>query len=62
MSTKVTGRKCKRNRQKKMRGDRKGESNDTLDIPGRKVTSRIPSLPFAFWGNEHYFVFISKYQ
>ena len=32
-------------RQKNWRGDRKEESNDSPEIPGRRVTSEIPSLP-----------------
>ena len=30
---------------KNKRGDRKGESNDSPEIPDRRVTSDIPSLP-----------------
>ena len=43
---KMTRQKSKRTRQKKKnkRGDRKGESNDSPEIPDRRVTSDIPSL------------------
>ena len=30
---------------KNKRGDRKGESNDSPDIPDRRETSHIPGLP-----------------
>ena len=33
-------------RQKNMRGDRKGDSNDSPEIPDRNGTSDIPGLPW----------------
>ena len=38
-------RKGMRPRQKKQTGDRKGESNDSPQIPDRRETSDIPGLP-----------------
>ena len=35
-----------------MRGDRKGESNDSPKIPDRRETSDIPSLPLGGGGWE----------
>ena len=31
--------------EKNKRGDRKGESNDSPEIPDRRITSDIPGLP-----------------
>ena len=54
LTEKLQDRKIKRTRQKKRekkkekkkkRGDRKGESNDSPEIPDRRVTSDIPGLP-----------------
>ena len=42
-------RKSKRTRQKKT-GDRKGESDDSPEIPDRRKTSDIPSLPLGSGG------------
>ena len=39
--------KSKRTRQKNKKGDRKGESNDSPEIPGRMWTSDIPGLPLG---------------
>ena len=38
-------KKSNRTRQKNKRGDRKGESNDSPEIPNRRKTSDIPGLP-----------------
>ena len=43
-------RKSKRTRQKKKTGDRKGESDDSPEIPDRRKTSDIPSLPLGSGG------------
>ena len=43
-------RKSKRTRQKNKRGDRKGESNDSPEIPDRGETSDIPWPPFGVDG------------
>ena len=47
LAEKWQDRKSKRTRQKKKnkRGDRKGESNDSPEIPDRRATSDIPGLP-----------------
>ena len=42
------GRKQEREREgerERERGDRKGESNDSPEIPDRRMTSNIPGLP-----------------
>ena len=48
--TKQILRKSNRTRQKIKRGDRKGESNDSHEIPDRMGTSDIPSLPSGVRG------------
>ena len=46
LAEKRQDRKSKRTRKKKNKtGDRKGESNDSPEIPDRRGTSDIPSLP-----------------
>ena len=46
ISRKMTRQKHKRTRQKKKkRGDRKRESNNSPEIPDRRVTSDTPGLP-----------------
>ena len=46
LAEKSLDRKSKRTRQEKTkRGDRKGESNDSPEIPDRRMTSVIPGLP-----------------
>ena len=44
LAEKGQDRKTKRTRQKKKRGDRKGESNGSPEIPDRRMTSDIPGL------------------
>ena len=45
LAEKLPDRKSER---KKTRGDRKGESNDSPEIPDRRLTSDIPGLPLGF--------------
>ena len=46
LAEKLQDKNRKRTRQKKnKRGDRKGESNDSPEIPDRRLTSGIPGLP-----------------
>ena len=49
LAEKWQDRKSKRTRQKKKnkRGDRKGESNDSPEIPDRRATPDIPGLPLG---------------
>ena len=37
---------------KMKRGDRKGKSNDSPEIPDRRVTSYIPGLPSGIYQSE----------
>ena len=48
---KLQDRKSKRTRQRNKRGDRKGQSKDSPEIPGRRETSDIPSLPSGLFGD-----------
>jgi len=45
LAEKGQGKRTKRTWQKNKRGDRKGEPNDSPEIPHRKGTSDTPSLP-----------------
>ena len=56
LAEKWQDKKSKRTRQKKnKRGDRKGESNDSSEIPDRRATSDIPGLPSGFSWQYRYF-------
>ena len=46
-------RQSKRTMQKNNRGDRKGEPNDSPEIPDRRETSDIPVLPSGSWVKVH---------
>ena len=41
----MTRQKEQEDQTEKKRGDRKGESNDSPEIPDRRITSDIPGLP-----------------
>ena len=53
LAEKWQDRKSKRARQKNKRGDRKAESNDSPEIPGRAGDIRHPWLPFRVKNNNN---------